>query len=229
MSREQRLELAPAVELHREMPVARLLGQEARSDDDVVLGGAVAPDEVEQDRQEMDDGADDRHHREQHVPARLRHAHELGHASLGVVEHVAERAAEANGRVEARVLPPRQIPHVGHDTLADPLLEAGGREALDVQLELAWRYVGDDDLRAQPSQLDREAPGPSADVEHSVARTDEPAEMIDVDVQARRRGSSVLEMRALLITAIVVVGLDKSGVAIHPACLVYVQLALALL
>ena len=49
------------------------------------------------------------------------------------------------------------------------LFEAFRRDVLAVQLELAGRQVGDADLRAEPGELDREAPGPGADVEHAVA------------------------------------------------------------
>ncbi len=56
------------------------------------------------------------------------------------------------------------------DAIEHALLEAGGRDLLAVQLELPLREVGDDDVRAEASQLDREAARPGADVEDAIAR-----------------------------------------------------------
>ena len=135
--REQRLELAPAEELHRQVPVVGLVGQQAGADDRLVLVHAVAAHEVEQDRQEVRDGPDERHHRDEHVPARPGHADELGDPLVRPVDHVAERAAEADRGVEARVVPAREVEHVGELALDHVLLEALGRDALPVQLELS--------------------------------------------------------------------------------------------
>ena len=91
------------------MPVALALGQHARAHDLVVRLDAVAADEVEQHGGEVGDGADERHHREQHVAAGPRHADELGDPLVRAVDEVAERAAEADGGIEARVVEVRQV------------------------------------------------------------------------------------------------------------------------
>jgi hypothetical protein len=97
------------------------------------------------------------------VPARPGNADELGDPVVRSVDDIAERTPEADRRVEARVVPAREVEHVGELALDDMLLEALGRDALSVQLELSRREVGDADLGAEPCELDREPPGAGAD------------------------------------------------------------------
>src|SRR5207247_9659570 len=134
------------------------------------------------------------------------HAHELGKAVLRPVDDVAERPAEADGRVEGAVLPAREVEHVGDRALDDPFLEPLGRDALAIQLELARGEVGNRDLCAEPRELDREAAGPRADVEQAVARVDEAAQVLEMDVEARPGRSALLEARPLALAVLVVEG-----------------------
>ena len=134
--RQKRVELVRAEELHRQMPVALALRQNAGAQDCVVRLGTVAADEVEQLRCEMQHRADERHHGDEHVPARPNDADELGDANVGAVEHVAERSAEADGRVEARIVEAREVGYVGEHALRDAVLEPRFRHLRLVQLEL---------------------------------------------------------------------------------------------
>ena len=102
--REELFELAPAEEPHRQVAVVLALGQDARAQDLGARLDAVAADEIEQHRGEVGDGADERHDREQHVAAGARDADELGDALLGAVDEVADRAAVADGGIEAPVV-----------------------------------------------------------------------------------------------------------------------------
>src|SRR5207247_4134528 len=111
--------------------------EEPGSDDLVVLRGAVAPYEVEEDRQEVGGRADQGHDRDQHVPARLRHADELRDGRLRVVEDVAQRATEADGYVERAVLPLREVEHVRDGALDDAMLEPLRGDARLVQRQLS--------------------------------------------------------------------------------------------
>ena len=67
----------------------------------------------------------------------------------------------------------------------------------------AGREVGDDDLGADPGELDREAPGAGADVEDAVARLDEPAQVVRVHVEVRGSHPDLLEARPFRLGVVV--------------------------
>ena len=87
------------------------------------------------------------------------------------------------------------------------LLEAGCHDPLPIELELPGRDVGDDDVRAELRELDREAPRAGADVEHAISVFDESAELSDVHRDALRRRAPVLEPRPLSVAHLV----EKGG------------------
>ena len=134
------------------------------------------------------------------------HADELGDALLGAVDEVAERAAEADGGVEAPVLEPAELGDVGDHTVEHAVLQARLGDLLAVQRELPRREVRHDDVRAEPRQLDREAARAGTDVEHAVARANEAAEVLGVNGDALRRRDAVVESRPLALAELVEVG-----------------------
>ena len=93
------------------------------------------------------------------MSAGTRDAQEFRDALLGAIHDVAERAAEADDGVEARIVEAGEVGDVGLDTFGDPTLQSGKLDAFPVQLQLPCRDVGDDDVGAESRELDRE-PGP---------------------------------------------------------------------
>ena len=130
--------------------------------------------------------ADEAHHADEHVPAGPRHARKLGDGRGRAIADVGDRPAEADGRVEARLVEGRQVGDVRDDAGLDRVLDTGLGELRAAQLEAgrgrcrrAQRTLPD------PRECDRETAGPGAGVEHPVTRPHEPAQVSGV---RRRRG-----------------------------------------
>src|SRR5205085_9526674 len=103
-------------------------------------------------------------------------ARELGDRELRLLRDVADRAAIADGRVEGAVREAREVDDVADDALPHVRAHAGRLRLLPVQIKLPWRDVEGDHVGADPGELDREASGTCAGVEHEVADTHESLE-----------------------------------------------------
>jgi hypothetical protein len=88
------------------------------------------------------------------------------------VEDVAQWAAECGNRVEGRQFEAREIGDVEQPASLDRILVPGGDDAFAVEVKLSRRDVADKNAGSEPGQLDGEAPGTRADLEHSVAGMD---------------------------------------------------------
>ena len=112
-------------------------------------------------------------------------ANELPHRVFPTMRDVADRSAVTHHRVETAVCELREVEDVGDDAVGDSLLQGFRRYALAIRFELSRREVDDDDLGADPRELDREPAGPSAGVEDAVTGVNEPAEVVQVNFEAR--------------------------------------------
>src|SRR5205807_2570210 len=116
-----------------------------------------------------------------------------------VIEHIRERAAVTDDRIELAVRELREVDDVANDAILDRVFESRISDVLCVQCELPRRDICSDHLCPDLRELDREPARPAADVEYAVSWRDEPTEIVDVGRGRRARGAAVFEPRPLAL------------------------------
>jgi len=118
--------------------------------------------------QELMDRTPATHDAEEYDPARLDGGQQLIEPFSGAFKDVAQWAAECGYHIEGPLFEARQIGDVEYVAPFDRILAPGGSNAIAVQVKLSRRDVADKNPSPEPGQLDGEAPGTGANLEHPV-------------------------------------------------------------
>ena len=129
--------------------------------------------------------AQERHHRRDDLATRSHDPQQSRERGFGVLEHIRQWSAVGQDEIERRRLERDDVTDVENPAVDDTMIGTGLGDVVGVQLELDRRDIGDQHLRAPTDELDREPPGPRTDLEHAVARPDEPVEEPSVHFEAR--------------------------------------------
>src|SRR5205807_6903155 len=85
------------------------------------------------------------------------------------VEDVAQGAAQGGHYVERRSIEAREVDDIEQLAFLHRVLVPCGNDVIAVEVKLTRRDIADENASAEPGQLDGEAPGAGADLEHAVA------------------------------------------------------------
>jgi hypothetical protein len=160
-------------------------------------------------------GAQERHHAEHERPAWPGDAKEVGQRRVCFADHVAERAADADDCVKLAVPEAREVDDVEEHPVLDRRFDLG--RLLAVELQLARRDISDNHAGADVRQLQGEAPGPGACLEHAVAAPDELAHEPAVDLEIDAIHRTTVEPLPFALAVRVVEAGDVLGVVPHLA------------
>jgi hypothetical protein len=123
---------------------------------------------------ERAEGSEQGHDADEQVPADSRDPQELRGRTVGLPEHVADGAAEADDGVEGLVAEATEVDDVEQFAGLDRVFD--GRGLLRMELELPGRDVARDDRRPEASELEGEPPRARTCLENPHPGSDELAE-----------------------------------------------------
>jgi hypothetical protein len=153
--------------------------------------------------QELMDGTPAIHNAEKNGTAWSDYGKQLIEGLSCSFKDVAQRAAKGGHHVERRWFEAREVGDIEQLAFLDRILIACGTDPIAVEVKLTRRDIADENPSAQPSQLDGEASGAGADLEHAVALMDPTGLKAFMKLKAHAAGGGSVEAipfgRAVLI------------------------------